>query len=382
MRSAIRAIAVPACVVVIGAVVIFWRLHTMDATDRRLAEEARVAQLGANQGDANAQYDLGRMYFWGRGMPQDFAEANSWYQKAAAQGSAKAKYAIGDLYYYGDGVPQSYPGALAWYRKAADQGDSTAEHALGLMNYYGHGLPQNYPDALAWYEKSADHGDAKSEYAVGYMYGHGLGVAEDSNEADRWYHKAASHGDRYAQEALGLRFYPLGTWSKISAFAYLAGGLWLLLGISSPRRFLREREQPKFFIAGLVFIVKGGMTIFAHSEYCLFPNLATAIAYQFTISFLTGMIIALCVTFLWPRAAKILFISSGILVVVIGALFCVIVRFDMSLLIAFRWRFVICSASLIGIAIPAAFWWWRSSKDSEIGASEPPAENGEVPNAV
>ncbi len=39
----------------------------------------------AEQGDANAQFNLGVMYDKGQGVPQDYAEAVKWYRKAVEQ---------------------------------------------------------------------------------------------------------------------------------------------------------------------------------------------------------------------------------------------------------------------------------------------------------
>ena len=62
----------------------------------------------AEQGDAQAQYNLGIMYDNGQGVPQDDAEAVKWYRKAAEQGIAKAQYNLGVMYANGRGVPQDY----------------------------------------------------------------------------------------------------------------------------------------------------------------------------------------------------------------------------------------------------------------------------------
>ena len=43
------------------------------------------------QGDADAQLLLGRMYDKGKGVPKDFVEASRWYRKAAEQGHAVAQ---------------------------------------------------------------------------------------------------------------------------------------------------------------------------------------------------------------------------------------------------------------------------------------------------
>ena len=46
----------------------------------------------AEQGDAQAQSNLGSLYYGGRGVPQDYAKAMKWYRKAAEQGNAKASF--------------------------------------------------------------------------------------------------------------------------------------------------------------------------------------------------------------------------------------------------------------------------------------------------
>ncbi len=73
----------------------------------------------AEQGAANAQYNLGLMYRKGRGVRQDDAEAVGWYRKAAEQGYAKAQYNLGVMYDNGEGVPQDDAQAHMWYNLAA-----------------------------------------------------------------------------------------------------------------------------------------------------------------------------------------------------------------------------------------------------------------------
>ena len=52
----------------------------------------------AEQGDANAQFNLGFMYDNGEGVPQDYAEAVRWYRLAAEQGNAFAQVNLGVMY--------------------------------------------------------------------------------------------------------------------------------------------------------------------------------------------------------------------------------------------------------------------------------------------
>ena len=88
----------------------------------------------AEKGDGIAQYNLGRMYVVGDGVPQDFEEGAKWYRKAAEQGDVDAQYNLGNMYVLGDGVPQDFEEAVKWFRKAAEQGDADAQYNLGTCS--------------------------------------------------------------------------------------------------------------------------------------------------------------------------------------------------------------------------------------------------------
>ena len=59
------------------------------------------------------------MYGKGRGVEQDHAEAVHWFRMAADQGDAQAQLNLGVKYYYGEGVPQDYLSAYVWSNLAA-----------------------------------------------------------------------------------------------------------------------------------------------------------------------------------------------------------------------------------------------------------------------
>ncbi len=56
-----------------------------------------IEQLGkaAEQGDAETQFSLGRIYFFGLGVPRDPKEAVKWYTLAAEQGNPLAQWRLG-----------------------------------------------------------------------------------------------------------------------------------------------------------------------------------------------------------------------------------------------------------------------------------------------
>lgn len=54
----------------------------------------RYLQRPAQKGEPEAQYALGYMLYYGKGVTEDKAEAVKWLQLAAAQGHAKAQEAL------------------------------------------------------------------------------------------------------------------------------------------------------------------------------------------------------------------------------------------------------------------------------------------------
>ena len=55
-------------------------------------------RVQANAGDADAQTSLAIAYFNGEGIPQDDAQAMLWFRKAAEQGDADAQFNLGAIY--------------------------------------------------------------------------------------------------------------------------------------------------------------------------------------------------------------------------------------------------------------------------------------------
>jgi TPR repeat protein len=165
-----------------------------------------LAEPHASGGDPGAQYRLGVIYERGRGVAQDYAEAERWYRKSAVQGFAQAQNNLGHLYEIGHGVPQDYGEAMKWYRKSAEQGYGLAEVNVGNMYLHGRGVTKDDAEAVQWYRKGAERGNAAAQFNLGAMYEHGRGTAKDEAEAFRWYHQAAEQGFARAQTNLGVMY--------------------------------------------------------------------------------------------------------------------------------------------------------------------------------
>ena len=83
-------------------------------------------EIAAEQGGAEAQYNLGVMYNIGYGVPEDKLESVKWFRKAAEQGSSSAQFHLGRMYGGGMGVPKDFVRAYAWFNLAAGRGSGRA----------------------------------------------------------------------------------------------------------------------------------------------------------------------------------------------------------------------------------------------------------------
>ena len=68
--KAVWLIVVIPCVALIGAGVV---VHTV-RYQRQVAKWAAVYRIRAERGDAKSQYALGAMYYYGKGVPKNYAE--------------------------------------------------------------------------------------------------------------------------------------------------------------------------------------------------------------------------------------------------------------------------------------------------------------------
>ncbi len=204
--------------------------HLKDSiTDDTLAEECidviDVEEfyqnlVKAESGVAEAQFQVGFSYRFGKGVEEDVWEAVGWLRKAAMQGVAEAQFFLGDCYGSGEGVRQNDWLAIMWFKKAAEQdfevakaflknykstdvadwlkvaesGDVDAQYSAGLCYYHGTGLPQDYGEAVHWLTKAAEQNDYDAQMLLIRCYLHGKGVPKDVAQAEMWFNKARQNG--------------------------------------------------------------------------------------------------------------------------------------------------------------------------------------------
>ncbi len=73
------------------------------------------------------------MYYNGRGVPKDYKTAVKWQSLSAEQGFANAQYNLGLMYADGRGVPQDNVYAYMWWNIAASSGNKDASKNRGII---------------------------------------------------------------------------------------------------------------------------------------------------------------------------------------------------------------------------------------------------------
>ena len=126
----------------------------------------------AEKGDAAAQSKLGRYYIKGfavssKGVQFNGEEGLMWLKKASEQndktwsGYASARIAL--VYMNGEaGVPQDYKEANKWFEKAIEQGYYPAIYELALNYYEGIGVEKNLEKAKVLLKQAVEKGDKRA----------------------------------------------------------------------------------------------------------------------------------------------------------------------------------------------------------------------------
>jgi len=204
----------------------------------------------ANEGDAQAQYDLACRRRSKRKFDGDDG-AVYWYKEAAEREHVLAQFTLGLLFKNGFGAEKNPVQAVHWFEKAANHGLADAQYELGLCYFWGYGIKEDEIDIKAFYwlekaaingsknarafksladvqykmalayqtgkerrkdpiraivllKKAAEQGLAEAQYELGRACQTGTGIAQDIAQATRWFENAANQNHAEAQYELGL----------------------------------------------------------------------------------------------------------------------------------------------------------------------------------
>lgn len=134
-------------------------------------EKFKALLAEARGGDPVAQNSLGVMYYTGEAVSKkpsgqvldnDPELAAGWFYRSAEQGYADAQFNLGLMYANGEGVEQNMDEAVTLFKKAAEQGHVDAQNNLGALYFTGEGVTRDEEKAIAWFEKAAEQGNEEA----------------------------------------------------------------------------------------------------------------------------------------------------------------------------------------------------------------------------
>lgn len=103
-----------------------------------------LCRAAAKSGYVPAVVDLGRIYK----EEEDYVRSAKCFRRAAEKGDAESQYELGMLYYDGKGVKQSYEKAFKWFRAAAYGLERRAYPMICRMMREGLGTEKDVPGAI------------------------------------------------------------------------------------------------------------------------------------------------------------------------------------------------------------------------------------------
>jgi TPR repeat protein len=186
------------------------------------------------------------------------AKALTSLQYAAEQGHALAQWQLGRMYAAGDGVPRSDLRAFEYFSRIANghaddnpnspQGRLVANAFVALGQYYLDGIPdsQVHADpgrARELFSYAASYfGDPDAQYQLGRIYLDGVGLPRDPRLAARWLGLAANKRQYQAQAVLGQMLFKGDSVPRQAAL----GLMWLTLARESDVPWITEFYNQAF----------------------------------------------------------------------------------------------------------------------------------------
>jgi hypothetical protein len=163
--------------------------------------------LGTEHNNPQADVVMGRLYADGRLVKQDWDKAFQFYSRAADQGFAIGQTGAGEIYQHGAGsIKQDFAAAMKNFTLAASQNEAEAEYDLGFMYYSGEGVTKDYVASAEWFAKSANQGNASAATYLGTEFDRGLGVPHDPGRAAYYYRVGAIQGNIGSIGLLGEKY--------------------------------------------------------------------------------------------------------------------------------------------------------------------------------
>ena len=178
--------------------------------ERLMKAQFYLAQILAEQGNAEAAFNLANMYAEGRGVVRNTEKAIYWYEQSIEKGYLDAFTKLALIYQEGRGVARDIDKAERLYKEAAERGSAEAPYRQALIYENRIVSDKELSDVqrekllqgiLKLYTLAASRGFVLGQISAAKMYEEGRGVTQDLNRALDFYEKARFQGSKEAQES-------------------------------------------------------------------------------------------------------------------------------------------------------------------------------------
>jgi TPR repeat protein len=156
----------------------------------------------AEQGNTQAQFEVGYMLIRGIILRQDAGEGRVWLRRAAVAGHAGAQAHLASHDLFGRDSFADPSEIIKWLSLSARQNEPLACHCLGYCYHSGIGVAENHEQAVACILNAARLGLSQAQFMLAQFYRDGFGVAQNLEQAEAWFKVAAEQGHEEAKKAL------------------------------------------------------------------------------------------------------------------------------------------------------------------------------------
>jgi TPR repeat protein len=128
--------------------------------EKNESEGLRWIDCAAQSRLPEARYAQGETYLWGQfGRAIDYKKALAVFRSCAEEGNINAQVNLGVLLREGQGTTKDEAAAIEWFRKAAVRGNAKAQSLLGHTLGIESADPARKVEALTWVMLAADQGE-------------------------------------------------------------------------------------------------------------------------------------------------------------------------------------------------------------------------------
>ena len=170
-------------------------LNSETKSELSIDTDLKILIAQSEEGNPDAKFYLGSLYYIGRELKQDYAKAINLFKEASERGNIAATFNLGIIYAKGRGVEIDEKKAFEYYKKAAFGGLPQAQYNYALWLREGRVEDPKPIEAMEWFKVSSNKNFDRSLIELAKGYENGTAGRRDYREAVKLYRRARANED-------------------------------------------------------------------------------------------------------------------------------------------------------------------------------------------